>query len=98
LFRLTVVTKLLSRRYQHYQAVDPKIAKQMLRFLPVAWHHINFIGKYGFYNREYNINIQYVIKNIIASFEIDISPLPLRYQGFQRAQDEPFFCLINPFE
>jgi TnpA family transposase len=64
---------LLSELYQHYQSVDPSMAKQILRFSPVAWQHINFIGKYEFYNRGDVLNIQELIKNLIASFEIDIS-------------------------
>jgi TnpA family transposase len=64
---------LLSELYQHYQSVDPKMAKEILRFSPVAWQHINFIGKYEFYNRGDVLNIQEVIKNFIAGFEIDIS-------------------------
>ncbi len=62
-----------STLYQHYQAVDPEMAKVILRFSPVAWQHINFIGKYEFYSRVDGINIQEVIKNIIAGFKIDIS-------------------------
>ena len=68
---------LLSTLYQHYQSVDPEMAKAILRFSPVAWQHINFIGKYEFYNRGDMLNIQELIKNIIASFEIDISSVRL---------------------
>ena len=64
---------LLSELYLHYQSVDPKMAKEILRFSPVAWQHINFIGKYEFYNRGDMLNIQEGIKNFIAGFEIDIS-------------------------
>jgi Tn3 transposase DDE domain len=64
---------LLSALYQHYQLVDPSMAKQILRFSPVAWQHINFIGKYEFYNRGDVLNIQELIKDLIASFETDIS-------------------------
>ena len=53
------------------------MAKQILRFSPVAWQHINFIGKYEFYNRADMPNIQEVIKNIIAGFENDISAVGL---------------------
>jgi len=49
------------------------MAKQIVRFSPVAWQHINFIGKYEFYNRGDTLNIQKVIKKLVASFEIDIS-------------------------
>lgn len=49
---------LLSGLCQYYQSVDLVMAKQILRFSPVAWQHINFIGKYEFYNRGDTINIQ----------------------------------------
>jgi len=49
------------------------LAKEILRFSPVAWQHINFIGKYEFYNRGDILNIQEVIKSLVTSFEIDIS-------------------------
>jgi hypothetical protein len=49
------------------------MAKEILRFSPVAWQHINFIGKYEFYNRGDVLNIQEVIRNFIAGFKIDIS-------------------------
>jgi len=68
---------LLSTLHQHYQTVEPDMAKQILRFSPVAWQHINFIGKYEFYNRADMPNIQEVIKNIIAGFENDISAVGL---------------------
>ena len=38
------------------------MAKEILRFSPVAWQHINFIGKYEFYNRGDILNIQEIIK------------------------------------
>jgi TnpA family transposase len=63
---------LLSGLYQHYQSVDPGMAKQILRYSPVAWQHINFIGKYEFYNWGDTLNIQELIKNLVASLEIDI--------------------------
>ena len=59
--------------YQHYYLVDPEMAREIIRFSPVAWQHINFIGKYEFYNRGDIINIQEVIENIIDDFKNDIS-------------------------
>nr|WP_305910342.1 transposase [Methylomarinum sp. Ch1-1]MDP4523090.1 transposase [Methylomarinum sp. Ch1-1] len=53
---------ILSALYQHYQTSDPSKAKEILRFSPVAWQHINFIGKYEFYNQGSLLNIQEVIK------------------------------------
>jgi len=64
---------LLSTLHQHYQSINPEMAKQILRFSPVAWQHINFIGKYEFYNRAEVLNIQEVINNFISTFENDIS-------------------------
>ena len=64
---------LLSTLHQHYQSINPEMAKQILRFSPVAWQHINFIGKYEFYNRSEVLNIQDVINNFISTFETDIS-------------------------
>jgi hypothetical protein len=64
---------LLSALYQHYQSVATDMAKEILRFSPVAWQHINFIGKYEFYNRGDVLNIQEVIKNFTDVFKIDIS-------------------------
>lgn len=64
---------LLSELYRHYQSVDPEMAKEILRFSPVAWQHINFIGKYEFYNRVDVLNIQEVIKKFTDIFKIDIS-------------------------
>jgi len=49
------------------------MAKQILRFSTVAWQHINFIGKYEFYNRADMPTIQEVIKQFIAGIETDIS-------------------------
>ena len=49
------------------------MAKEILRFSPVAWQHINFIGKYEFYNRVDVLNIQEVIKKFTDVFKIDIS-------------------------
>lgn len=63
----------LSTLYQHYMEIDPEMAKTIVRFSPVAWQHISFIGKYEFYNRGDIINIQELIENIIATLKNDIS-------------------------
>jgi translation elongation factor EF-Ts len=62
----------LSALYQHYLTIDPEKAKEIVRFSPVAQQLNNFIGKYEFYNREYIVDIQQVIKKIIGEVEIDI--------------------------
>ena len=64
---------LLSILYEHYRDVDPEKAKIIRRLSPVAWQHLSFIGKYEFYNRENPINIQEVIKFLLAESKIDIS-------------------------
>ena len=56
-----------------YMEIDPEMARTIVRFSPVAWQHISFIGKYEFYNRGDIINIQELIENIIATLKIDIS-------------------------
>jgi hypothetical protein len=66
-------TTLLSMLYQHYSLIDPEKTKEIIRFSPVAWQHISFIGKYEFCNRGDVINIQEVMENIIANLKIDIS-------------------------
>jgi TnpA family transposase len=64
---------ILSALHQHYRTVNPEKAKEILRFSPVAWQHINFIGKYEFYSRGSLLSIQEVIKKLIGDFEIDFS-------------------------
>jgi len=70
LLRDHFVAPLLCR---HYQFFYPSKANDMLRFSPVAWRHINFIGKYEFYNRVSLLDIQEVIKKLIGDSEIDFS-------------------------
>jgi len=48
---------LLSMLHQHYSLVDPEKAKEIIRFSPVAWQHISFIGKYEFYGNKELIDI-----------------------------------------
>jgi len=62
---------LLSMLYEHYLDSDPQKAKEILRFSPVAWQHISFIGKYEFYDNKELIDIQEVMKNLLAEFEND---------------------------
>jgi len=63
--------------YTAYLTIDPEKAKEIVRFSPVAWQHINFIGKYEFYNRENIVNIHDVINKLIGEFKIDISATSL---------------------
>ena len=66
---------ILSSLYDHFLKVDPDKAKEIIRLSPVAWQHISFIGNYEFYNSGKNINIQEVIDKLLASSEIDFSPV-----------------------
>jgi TnpA family transposase len=63
---------LLSKLYEHYQAVNPEKAKEISRLSPVAWRHISFIGKYEFYSRGSPINIQDVIALLLSGGEVNI--------------------------
>lgn len=63
----------LSTLYQHFLSVEPEMVRTIVRFSPVAWQHISFIGKHEFYNRGDIINIQEVIDKIIADLKINNS-------------------------
>ena len=43
------------------------------RLSPVAWQHINLIGKYDFCKNQNLINIQEVIENALLNFKIDFA-------------------------
>ena len=44
------------------------------RLSPVAWQHINLIGKYEFYLNQKTINIQVLIEKVLSNSEIDFDP------------------------
>ena len=72
---------------QLHLAFDPQKSKEILRFSPVAWQHISFIGKYEFYDNKELIDIQEVIKNLLAEFENDNSSEEPYYKGLQGGQE-----------
>jgi hypothetical protein len=45
---------------------------KIIRLSPVAWQHINLIGKYEFYSDKECLNLQKVIQNLIANEKIDL--------------------------
>ncbi|KTC84436.1 hypothetical protein Ldro_3039 [Legionella drozanskii LLAP-1] len=45
---------------------------KIIRLSPVAWQHINLIGKYEFYNDKECLNLHEVIQNLIANEKIDL--------------------------
>ncbi len=45
---------------------------KIIRLSPVAWQHINLIGKYEFYSDKEFLNLQQVIQNLIANEKIDL--------------------------
>ncbi len=60
---------MLSGLYNHYLQDDNEITKQIIRFSPVAWQHINLIGKYEFFIDEKKLDIQSLIE--IMARELD---------------------------
>lgn len=65
---------ILSALYQHYDLKDPDKCQEIVRWSPVAWRFVNLIGNYEFYKSGKVIDIQSLIENLIAEFEIDLSP------------------------
>jgi len=62
----------------HWYKTYSKIGNQELsdlikRLSPVAWRHINLIGKYEFCLNQQIINIQEVVNSVWANSEIDFS-------------------------
>ncbi|KTC88192.1 hypothetical protein Ldro_0859, partial [Legionella drozanskii LLAP-1] len=45
---------------------------KIIRLSPVAWQHINLIGKYEFYYDKECLNLHKVIQNLIANKKIDL--------------------------
>jgi len=43
------------------------------RLSPVAWQHINLIGKYEFFENQYVLNIQEFIESMLTNFKIDFA-------------------------
>lgn len=66
---------ILSALYQHYDLKDPDKSLEIVRWSPVAWRFVNLIGNYEFYKSGKVIDIQALIKKLIAEFEIIFSPI-----------------------
>lgn len=65
---------LLSDLYKEYSKQgDQKQLYLIKRFSPVAWRHINLIGKYEFCQNQKIINIQELIKSVLKNSEIDFA-------------------------
>lgn len=64
---------LLSGLYEHYKKdkAEDKWLK-IIRLSPVAWQHINLIGKYEFYSDRELPNLHEVIQNLISNEKIDL--------------------------
>mgnify|MGYP007113784769 CR=1 FL=1 len=45
---------------------------KIIRLSPVAWQHINLIGKYEFYSDRELPNLHEVIQNLISNEKIDL--------------------------
>jgi hypothetical protein len=65
---------LLSDFYKAYNKQDDQdFLDLMKRLSPVAWRHINLIGKYEFCLNQNIINIQDVIESVMTNPEIDFA-------------------------
>ena len=65
---------LLSDLYKTYSKIgNQELSNLVKRLSPVAWRHINLIGKYEFCLNQKNINIQEVINSALANSEIDFA-------------------------
>lgn len=43
------------------------------RLSPVAWQHINLIGKYEFYENQFMLNIPELIEAMLSNFKTDFA-------------------------
>ncbi len=63
---------LLSELYKKYKKEkNTEFCDMIKRLSPVAWQHINLVGKYDFCKNQKNVNIQEVIENLKADFKIN---------------------------
>ena len=62
---------ILSGLYQHYKALNPEKAKEIIRWSPVAWKFVNLIGNYEFYKKDKDLDIQEVIRLLIENSKSD---------------------------
>ena len=63
-----------------YEACEKRgeedICSLIKRLSPVAWQHINLLGKYEFYFKEKIINLQYITRILLDHLKIDFLPKP----------------------
>lgn len=65
---------ILSYLYEGYREQGNKEYCELVkRFSPVAWQHINLVGKYEFYSKEQSINFQAIIQILLSSPKINFS-------------------------
>lgn len=65
---------LLSELYKTYRKIgNQELSDLIKRLSPVAWRHINLIGKYEFCLNKIIVNIQEVINSVLSNSEIDFS-------------------------
>ncbi len=63
---------LLSKLYKKYKKEkNTEFCDMIKRLSPVAWQHINLVGKYDFCKNQNIVNIQNVIENLKADFKIN---------------------------
>ena len=64
--------KLLSDLYTAYEAQgDKKSCELIKRLSPVAWQYINLVGKYEFCHNQNIVDLQMVIKELLANPKIN---------------------------
>ena len=62
---------ILSCLYEYYERIGDKESCDLIKRLsPVAWQHINFVGRYEFYPKEKNIDLQQLIQDLLSSPKI----------------------------
>ena len=64
---------LLSSLLAHYEKEgNAEMVERIKRLSPVAWQHINLVGKFEFYSDEKVIDLQLVIEALIRNLEINL--------------------------
>lgn len=64
---------LLSGLYEHYKREKMEDERlKVIRLSPVAWQHINLIGRYEFYSNKECLNLHEVIEKLVTNKKIDL--------------------------
>lgn len=73
---------LLSGLYEHYKknGMEDEWLK-IIRFSPIAWQHINLIGKYQFYHGRECLNLHEVIERLVTDKKINLLAAALNGKG-----------------